>query len=437
MARARTVAGGAGFAGDRIEPAVELAASGLVDDIGLECLAERTIVFGLRTRRTEPRSGYDPRLRARFTPLLPVLAESGCRVVTNLGAANPQAAAEELAKLAGELGLRRPRVAAVLGDDLGDRVGEVHWADVPEGAQWLGAHAYIGSEGIAAALAAGAQIVVTGRAADSALFVGPLRELLDGSEEALAGALVVGHLLECSGQLTGGNYQAPGGERLTPAELARLGFPLARVDASGQAELALLPGAPGRLDRLTCTLQLLYEVHDPAAYVTPDGIVDMSGVGFEQLGENRVRVSGATLRGRPEQLKVSGFVALPGAIADVEIGYAGPGALDRAREAAEVMRLRLELAGLAAGAAIDLVGVDSLLGPASAPLLAPPPEVRMHATVACPDLDAARLVEDELFGLTLSGPPHGGGMRVERREHVAVLDGRIDRAAVREEVVWA
>lgn len=432
----RTIGAGAGFAGDRVEPATALATSGLVDDVVLECLAERTMVHALRAREDAPDAGYDPRLRIRFAALLPAVAVHGCRVVTNLGAANPRAAADAVARLAHDLGVGHLRIAAVVGDDVGDRRDAVTWTAEPAAGDWLGAHAYLGSDAIARALADGADVVVTGRVADSALFAGPLRELLDGSETALAGALVVGHLLECSGQLTGGNHLAAGGARLTPAELADLGYPLARVDAAGGAEIGLLPGAAGLVDRATCTLQLLYEVHDPAAYVTPDGIVDLTGVQVEERAANRVAVAGARLRGRPRELKVSGFVALPGAIADGEIGYGGPAALERARDAAELLRIRLDAAGLA-GASIDLVGVDSLLGSASAPLRAPPPEVRVHASVACPDEDAVRLVEDELLGLTLTGPPHGGGIRFERRPHVVVVDGRIDRERVREEVAWA
>lgn len=433
-ARSRTIGAGAGFAGDRMEPAVDLATSGVVDDVVLECLAERTIVHGLR-RRHAGRPGYDPRTRERFRRLLPAVGRDGCRVVTNLGAADPAGAAEAVVALARDLGVRAPRVAAVAGDDVGDRIGAVAWSRPPQEGEWLGAHAYLGSDAIAAALADGAEVVITGRVADSALFLGPLRDVIDDAPDATAGALVVGHLLECGGQLTGGNHQAPGGDRLGPRELAQLGFPIAVVEPDGSSEIGLLPGATGRVDRFTCALQLLYEVHDPSAYVTPDGVVDMTGVTFEQVAPNRVRVLGARLGDRPDQLKVSGFVALPGVVADMEIGFAGLGALERARDAGEVLDARLKAAGMA-DPAIDIVGVDSLLGPASLPLVAPPPEVRVHVTVSCESAELAQVVEDELFGLTLSGPPHGGGVRVERRPHIVTVDGRIDREAVREEVVW-
>ncbi|QEC46748.1 DUF1446 domain-containing protein [Baekduia soli] len=429
-----TVGGGAGFAGDRLDPAVALASSGLVQYVTLECLAERTMVHALRQRRRGV-AGHDPRLRLRLAPLLGPAAEHGCRIVANLGAADPERAAEEVAALAGELGHGRLRVAAVVGDDLGDRMGDVAWSDAPAEGEWLGAHAYTGSEGIARALREGADIVIAGRVADSALAAGTLRDALADDGDALAGGLVVGHLLECTGQVTGGNYTGPGGRRLTPEQLADLGYPVAHVSGDGSAEIALLPGAQGCVNRETVTLQLLYEVHDPSAYITPDGIIDMTRISVEEVGPDRVRVSGARHRGVPPQLKVSGFVALPGAMVDVEIGFACVDALARAREAAEVLRLRFAALG-AADPTLDLVGVDSLLGPASAPLRCDPPEVRVHASVACADEDMARAVEDEFYWLSMAGPAAGGGIRAERRDHVAVVDGRIDRTEVREEIVW-
>lgn len=439
----RTVGGGAGFAGDRVEPAVALAATGTVDAVVLECLAERTMVHGLRARRAHRDAGapgtvaaWDSRLRRRLTPLLPEAVRNGCRVVSNLGGADPEGAAEATAALAAELGLRGLRVAAVVGDDVLDRIDRVDWREPPPDGVWLGAHAYIGSDGIGRAVDAGADVVICGRAADSALFLGALHGALDDAPDARAGGLVVGHLLECSGQLTGGNHQAPGGARLSAAELADLGYPLAEVRPDGTATLRVTPGKPGRIDRFSCTEQLLYEVHDPGAYLTPDGTVDLTGVRFDPRPDGSVEVGGARMGPRPARLKVSGFVARPGTLVDAEIGFAGVGALGRARDAAEILRIRLAAAGFT-GAQIDLVGVDSLLGRASQPLLAPPPEVRVHVTVACPDDEQATAVEDELITLTISGPPNAGGIRAERRPHIAVVDGRLDRELVREELAWA
>lgn len=430
----RTVACGAGFAGDRIDPAVALAESGAVDAIGLECLAERTLVPGLRARRADPQAGADPRLARRLTPLLPAALAAGCAIISNLGAANPAAAGRACAALAGTLGLKGLRVAAITGDDVLAERDRIRWHDLPDG-ELLGAHAYLGADALAEAVGENADVIITGRAADSALFSAPVVPVLDGSADALAGATAVGHLLECSGQVTGGNFEMPDGTSLTPAEFAGLGFPLARVFADGTAEISIADGAFGRVDALTCTLQLLYEVHDPSAYITPDAILDLTGARFETIGPNRMRMSGIVSRGRPEDLKVSGFVEQPGMIADVEIGYAGSHALRRAEVAAETLRLRLGCLH-PESVRIDVVGVDSTLGTASLPRPNRLPEARAHVSVACPDAETAQMIEDEVYSLTLSGPAGGGSVRSERRPRLAVVDGFIARQHVPTSTHW-
>lgn len=432
--RSFTVAAGAGFAGDRVDPAVRLATSGLVDAVCLECLAERTLIAALQARSENSEAGADPRLRRRLAPLLPAVRAQGCRIVSNLGAANPAAAARAIAGLGQELGCGGLRVAAVEGDNVLPRLADIAWQDPTEG-RLLGAHAYIGSDRIAEAISDGADVVVTGRAADSALFAGPLIPHLDGSDAALAGALAVGHLLECSGQLTGGNYEPPGGGALDAADLAELGFPLARVAPDGSAEISVLEADAGIVDRITCTVQLLYEVHDPSAYLTPDAVLDLSSVRFEEIGPRTVRMSGAGFRPKPRRLKVIGFVERPGIIADIEIGYAGSGAQERAVRAAEVLRRRLQ-DWPEDGLLIDLVGVDAILGGASRRAAAPPSELRVHVSASCPDMAAAQIVEDEVYALTLSGPSGGAGVRSERRRRIETISGLIDRELVPTTVRW-
>ena len=428
-----SVGAGAGFAGDRIEPAVALAASGEVDAVVLECLAERTLVAALRARAASPEGGADPRLRRRLTPLIPAAA-GRCRIISNLGAANPAAAARAAARLASQLGRSGMRVAALLGDDVAALTDQVTWEAPIEG-RLIGAHAYLGADGIAAALASGADMVLAGRVADSALFAAPALALGRPSDVLQAGALAVGHLLECGGQLTGGNFEPPGGGGLDAAAMAALGYPLARIMADGAADIALLDGAPGRLDPMTCTLQLLYEVHDPSRYITPDGVLDLTGIRFEQTGYNRVRMTGAAVGPPPERLKVVAFVERRGVIADVEIGFAGSGALGLARRAADTLRLRLR-DWADADLVIDLVGVDSILGRASAPLLARPPEVRVHVSARCEDAEAAQAVEDEVYALTLCGPAGGGGIRSERRPRIETISGLIPREMVPWTLAW-
>jgi len=434
------VGGGAGFAGDRIDPALVLARAG-VDAVVLECLAERTLVPGLRARRDNPQAGFDPRLRRRLTPLLPLAREMGCRIVSNFGAANPQAAGEYIARLARELGIHGLRVAAVVGDDVMARQAQVRWVREPD-APLLGAHAYLGCHPLADALAQGADVVVTGRVADSALFSAVARDRLQPGEHALAGAIGVGHLLECGGQLTGGNYEPIAGlgrPPLTAEQYAQLGYPLAHIWADGSAEIGVAPGAPGIVDAMTCTLQLLYEVHDPSHYATPDLVVDFSGVRFEQLGEQRVRMSGVRSKGPPPTLKVAGFVDKPGFIMDCEITLAGAGAHERGELMARAMRLRLAAWG-EEDVSVGLVGVSSVLGAGSQRLQgARPelPELRVHVSARCADAEAAQAIEDEVYAMTLSGPAGGSSVRSEKRPRIEILDGYIAPSEVPTHLVWS
>ena len=430
-----SIGAGAGFAGDRIDPAVALAASGQVDTVVLECLAERTLVPAHKARADNPNAGADPRLRRRLTPLLPAAAATRCRIVSNLGAANPRAAAAAIAQLARELNCPATRVAAIVGDDVLHLSQHIAWTRPVEG-KLLGAHAYRGAGALADALEQGADVVVTGRVADSALFAAAALKHLEPGAQALAGAIAVGHLLECGGQLSGGNYDPLGQGLLSASDYARLGYPLAHVYADGTAEIALLNGAPGILTADTCTLQLFYEVHDPSRYATPDLVLDFTGIRFEQIGHNRVRMAGARSLGPPPTLKVAGFLELPGFIADCEIGFAGTGAMARAQRAAESLRLRLS-DWQDEDIAIDLVGIDSILRAGSLPSRANPAELRVHVSARCADLEMAQIIEDEIYALTLSGPAGGCSVRSERRPRIEVLDGFIAHEQVKPQIEWS
>ena len=432
------IGSGAGFAGDRVDPAVALAASGKVDAVALECLAERTLVPAIKARADHPEAGADPRLRRRLTPLLPAAASTGCKIISNLGAANPRAAGMAIAQLAKGLGVSGLKVAAVEGDDVIAMADKVKWVK-PVTGKLIGAHAYLGCVPMAEALEAGADVVVTGRVADSALFAAPVRQFLNSDPNSLAGALTVGHLLECGGQLTGGNYDTLGGPHpgnpLSAADFATLGYPLALVYSDGSADITVLDGAPAIIDALTCTLQLLYEVHDPSRYATPDLVLDFSGIRFEQIGHNKIRMSGARTSGPPPTLKVAGFIELPGFIVDCEIGFAGTGAWERAKRAADALRMRLS-DWADEDIAIDLVGVNAILraGSLSAP---PPAELRVHVSARCQDAEMAQQIEDEVYALTLSGPAGGCSVRSEKRNRIEVLDGFIDPALVKTQLLWS
>lgn len=436
------IGSGAGYSGDRIEPAVELAEHGDLDYLVFECLAERTIALAQQARLANPETGYDPLLSERMRRVLPFVgagASRRLRVITNMGAANPLAAAREVRRVAAELGLHGLKVAAVTGDDVlaalkadpqqvldnGATLGSL-------GERLISANAYMGAEGIVEALRADADVVITGRVADPSLFLAPqLFEFGWAADDwALLGrGTVIGHLLECAGQISGGYFADPGYKDVPG--LARLGFPLAEVDASGSAVISKISGSGGRIDTATCTEQLIYEVHDPAAYLTPDVCADFSAVGFEVEGKDRVRVSGADGHARPETLKVSvGF--LDGWIGEGQISYGGPGALARARLARDVVLERLKLTGVSyEDIRAELMGVDSLHGDELGSRTAAEPwEVRLRVAARCTDKAQAVRVGNEVETLYTNGPYGGGGATKGLRQVVAVASLFVPRSAV-------
>ena len=379
MPRTLRLGGGAGFAGDRLDAAVDLARRGALDWLVLECLAERTIALAQLRRRRDAGSGYDERLQARAESLLPILADTGTRLVSNLGAAHPLAAAEAIATIARGLGLRT-RVAAVTGDDVLDALDDSMLAlesgrPLADYASIVSANAYLGADALLPAIASGAPVVVTGRVADPSLFVAPLMHAFGWAADdidRLARATAVGHLLECAGQLCGGYFADPG--RKDVPGMASLGFPWADVDADGAATLGKVDGTGGRITVASATEQLLYEVTDPHGYLTPDVTADFSAVTLEQTAPDRVAVAGARGRPRPATLKVSvGYLA--GFVGEGEIGYAGDHALERAELAAAIVRERLD--GRFDAMRVDLIGATSMHGRALDPE-ARPYEVRLR-----------------------------------------------------------
>ncbi|WP_229117937.1 acyclic terpene utilization AtuA family protein [Enemella evansiae] len=423
---------GAGFAGDRIDPAVQIARDGELDYLIFECLGERTVALGQARRLADPSSGHDPMLAERMRAVLPHCV-GRTRIITNSGAANPRAAGELVRRVADELGLGEVRVAVIEGDDVlaavrrldpptwedGRRLGEI---DEPV----ISANAYLGCAPIVEALATGADVVITGRCSDPALYLAPLVHEFGWSTEdwqRLGRGTLVGHLLECAGQLTGGYFADPV-TKPVPG-LARLGFPFADVDSDGNAIFGKPAGSGGRLDAQTCAEQLLYEVDDPANYLTPDVVADFSAVRFTELGPDRVRAEGASGKPRPPTLKVTvGFRS--GWQGEGQLSYAGPRALERARLAAEVTIERLqELHGFAAEELfVELIGAGAALRlrpeMASYRGAEDPIEVRLRVVGRAATPERARLVGQEVEGLYTNGPAGGGGSRQSHHEVIAI-----------------
>jgi hypothetical protein len=433
MKKAIRIGSGAGFQGDRLEPAVILATQGELDYLVLECLAERTIALAQLRKLADPSSGYDPLLERRMRSLLAPAKRNGIRIVTNMGAANPLAAGRRVIALARELDVA-VKVAVVTGDDVLGLLApdmktiESRGAPLAEYGELASANAYLGAEQIVPALATGADVIITGRVADPSLVLAPLVHAFGWALDdwpRLGRGTVIGHLLECAGQVTGGYFADPGVKDVP--NLAHLGFPFCDVDADGNGVLGKVAGTGGLITLRTVKEQLLYEVTDPTGYVTPDVVADFSGVHAREVGPDRVAVAGATGRARTGTFKTSvGYFA--GYVGEGEISYAGVRARERARLAGEVLRERLQES--LPDVRIEYIGIDSThhadFGHPHAPY-----EVRVRAAARAATRELAERVGDEVEALGTNGPAGGGGFRKFLHERVGIVSALLDRGRVK------
>jgi hypothetical protein len=427
---------GAGFQGDRIEPALILAAQAKLDYLMLECLAERTIALAQLRKLHDPAGGYDLLLERRMSGLLPLIKRNGVRVVTNMGAANPLAGAEKIVAIARKLGLK-VRVAALTGDDVFDALDPNERAletgeALANSGPLFSANAYLGVEEMLPALETGADIVLTGRVADPSLALAPLTHhfgwTLDDQERFARGTLV-GHLLECAGQLTGGYYADPG-KKDVPG-MADLGFPFADVDADGNASLSKVPGTGGVINRMTAIEQLLYEVTDPGAYLTPDVTADFSQVEIAETAPDTIAVKGARGKQRPDTLKVSvGYHA--GYIGEGEISYAGDNCVARAQLGGEIVAERLR--GQFQELRVDIVGLSSLHTRPMSGGDHKPYEVRLRVAGRSAEREMAARIGEEVETLWTNGPAGGGGARKSTQEQVGIVSCLIARDRVKPQI---
>lgn len=427
---------GAGFQGDRLEPALILAEHGKLDYLMLECLAERTIALAQLRRLNDPAAGYDSLLERRMTGLLPLIKKNGVRIVTNMGAANPIAGAQAIVSLARKLGLK-VRVAALTGDDVLDLLDPGQKVlETGEPLSSIGplfsANAYLGVDAMLPALESGADIILTGRVADPSLALAPLAHHFGWSSDdtaRFARGTVVGHLLECAGQLTGGYYADPG--RKDVPNMARLGFPFADVDADGNATFSKVEGTGGRINRMTATEQLLYEVTDPNAYLTPDITADFTGVEIRETGPDTIAVTGGCGRKRPDTLKVSvGYHA--GYIGEGEISYGGENCVARAQLAGEIVSERLR--GQFQELRVDILGITGLHTRPMSGGDYNPYEVRLRVAGRSADRQKAALIGEEVETLWTNGPAGGGGARKSTQEQIGIVSCLLARDKVKPQV---
>ncbi|MBL7817830.1 MAG: DUF1446 domain-containing protein [Saprospiraceae bacterium] len=437
---------GAGFSGDRLDPSVILAKEGDLDYLILECLAERTIALAQKRKRQDPNKGYDPLLERRVTSLLPLLVEKGIRLITNMGAANPIAAAKKVVEIAQNLGLK-VKVAAVYGDDVFDDIDPSVSAmetgkPLTASGELISANAYLGVEGILDALNNNAQIIITGRVADPSLCLAPMIYDLGWSEnnyDLMGKGTVIGHLLECAGHITGGYFADP---IKKPVEgMDSLGHPFADVFADGSAVISKVAGTGGIVNLQTAKEQLLYEVINPYEYITPDVVADFTTVRLAEVGAHQVRVTGGTGKVKPPSYKVSvGYKAFY--LGEGEISYAGPHALARAQLAGDIIERRIRSLVAPQGdvfqdVRIDYIGWNAVHrttfgtpSPKESYQTVSPPEVRLRVAVKAKTPEEAALIGEEVEALYTNGPAGGGGVRKYVNEIIGIVSVLMDRSHI-------
>src|SRR5690606_19531057 len=442
MKKTIRIGSGAAWWGDRIEPAKLNAEQGDLDYLCFETMAEATVSAAqVRSRRDKTFPGYDTYLEDRMRAVLPGSIKRATRIISNQGWINPEGAAQRNVELLEEVGLPKVKVAAVSGSVITDRVLELTDRILENGeptrslaSSLISAEAYLGAEPIVEALKQGAQIVVTGRVADPSIFMAPMMfefgwDPLDHARVGAGNGL--GHLLECGAQVTGGYFSDPGFKDVP--EPWNFGFPIAEVEEDGSAVITKVAGTGGAVTLQTVKEQMLYEVHDPANYITPDVVVDFTQVKLEQLGPDRVRVEGLTGKPRTSTLKVS-LGCTEGFIGEDMFFYAGPGALRRAQLAKKILEERFKIVKLQADEIrVDFLGLNAIHGEAT-PANAPEPyEIAVRVAARTKTREEAAKVGREVDGMAVSGVGHTGKRvphQERTREIIGIWSSLVPREAV-------
>ena len=420
------VGNGAGFSGDRIDAALPVVDTliewGGPSAIFFETLGERTVALAQLEKRRDPQKGYEPMLERLLEPILLKCAQHSIPIIGNFGAANPMGAAKVIASLAKRLGLPDLKIGVVHGDDVRERLDlqnhEVYEADTGldmGGSDVVSANAYLSAQPIVQALQQGAQVVVTGRTGDPSLALAPLVhhfgwDWKDWSK--LAVGATAGHLLECGAQVTGGYFYDPGFKDIP--DPANIGFPIAEVYEDGRLVITKAVRTGGLVNAQVVKEQLLYEIHDPSKYITPDVTLDFTEVRVNEIGLDRVEVTGIKGSHAPEKIKAT--VCFDGGwLGEGEISYAGPNCVARARKAAEVVMERLKIRGLQVESRVDLIGVSSVHDGDTGHLWraadAHVQDVRLRLAVSAKSQDDADQAAREVLAMYCCGPAGGGGVR--------------------------
>ena len=449
-ARPRTVrvAGGQGFWGDWAEAPYRQVRGGPIDYLMMDYLAEVTMSILQKQKSRDPNRGYATDFVAQMERLLPTVVDRGIKVTANAGGVNPRACAMAVADVAKRLGLGgKLTIGVITGDDLLGRLNGLlarghaltnldtgrPLQDVRD--RVLSANAYLGAAPVVQALQQGAQVVITGRVTDTGLTLGPLMHAFGWATndwDRIAAGTVAGHIIECGAQCTGGNCLR---DWKSIPNMADVGYPIVAAQADGTFEVTKHPGTGGRVDVPAVTEQLVYEMGDPHAYITPDGVADFTTIQLTQAGKDRVRVSG--IRGRPatDKLKVS-IAYFYGYKAVGTLVYAWPDALAKAQAADRILRQRLDALGLEFEAIhTEFVGANATHGPLALEGVDVDaiPEVQLRIGVRAQDEAPVDRFTREIAPLILNGPPSVTGFaggRPKPEEIVAYWPALIDKAMV-------
>jgi hypothetical protein len=442
------IASGQGFWGDLLSAPIEQVRRGPIDFLMLDYLAEVTMSIMQKQKSRDPTQGYARDFVPLMGEILPDCAEKGIRVVANAGGVNPDACRDGVLAVARKAGLSgRVKVGVVSGDDIMHRLEELvekgqvlrNMDDGRELSEVLdrvqSANAYIGARPIVEALDRGATVVVTGRSTDTALTYAPMIHAFGWAPDdwdRLACGVVAGHINECGAQASGGNSLIEW-DRFDELDLADVGFPIIEASADGTFIVTKHAGTGGHITRAVIAEQIVYEMGDPRAYITPDVVADFTTIALEEDGANRVRVVGVKGSPNTDKLKVS-ISYSAGYKAVGTLVYAWPDAVAKAQAADRVLRARLERLGLAFDEIrTEFVGWNAAHGKLAGPPPPELPEVELRIAVRSEDRNAVEAFTREIAPLVLTGPPTvtgfaGGRPRVQ--EVVAYWPALIDRTEI-------
>lgn len=437
-----------GFYGDTIEPAVQTAKYGNVDYISFDCLAELTMAILKKDQMKNPELGYTRDITTSMQALLPFVKEKGIKLLTNAGGINPIGAQKEVIRVAQKLGMADLKVAVVTGDNLIDDIDKyieqgVSFHHMETNANFkeiqhklLFANAYLGAMPIVEALRQGADVVITGRTTDTAQFLAPLIYEYGWTKtdlDQLASGVFMGHLLECSAQSTGGNFS---GDWESVEQPENIGYPIAEVDVNGDFFITKVKECGGLVTTDTVREQMLYEIHNPSAYLTPDVVVDLTAVKLTQVEDNKVQVTGVKGKPAPKDLKVvMGYE--DGYMGQAMMGFSWPDALKKAERTDGIIRKIIANKGLEYEK-IDTsyLGYNSIHGPLASPPREELNEVYLRIAVKATSKRDAAMLSKVFPPVFLNGPPAAGAFigNIPSRQLLGMWSSLVPRALVEDKV---